>query len=301
MIELFQMSDLGLLSYYLGIEVSQTPSEITMSQVGYTKKILEKTKMSDCNSCQMPMEWRTKLSKLREEPPVEATYYHSIVRSLRYLVNTRPDISYSVGTMSQFMEKPTTQHLATMKQILRYIRGTLDMGCIYTKREKTTKLVGYSDSDLAGDLDDWKSTTSVAYFYGGNLITYISWKQRMVAFSSCEAEYVAAAITACLGTWLSRLLADLRKEKEGAVILRIGNKSTISLCKNLVYHDRSKHIDTCYHYIRENMENGRIIVEHVTSQEQQADILTKPLGRVKFKEIRSKIGVQIVKKREEQD
>lgn len=85
------------------------------------------------------------------------------------------------------------------------------------------------------------------------------------------------------------------------MILRIDNKSTISLCKNLVYHDRSKHIDTCYHYIREIVENGRIIVEHVVSQEQLVDILTKPLGRVKFKEMRSKIGVQIVKKREEQD
>ncbi|XP_039145607.1 uncharacterized mitochondrial protein AtMg00810-like [Dioscorea cayenensis subsp. rotundata] len=265
MIELFQMSNLGLLSYYLGIEVSQTPSGITMSQVGYTKKILEKTGMSDCNSCQTPMETRTKLSKLREEPPVEATYYNNIVRSLRYLVNTRPDISYTVGIMSRFMEKLTTQHLATMKQILRYIRGTLDMGCIYTKREETMKLVGYSDNDLAGDLDDRKSTTGAAYFYGGNLITWVSWKQRMVTLSSCEAEYVAAAITTCLGTWLSHLLADLRKEKEGAVILRIDNKSTISLCKNPLYHDRSKHIYTCYHYIHENVENGRIIVEHVTS------------------------------------
>lgn len=301
MMELFHMSDLGLLSYYLGIEVSQAPSGITMCQAGYAKKILERTGMSDCNPCQAPMEPRTKLSKLSEEPPVDATYYRSIVGSLRYLVNTRPDIAYSVGIISRFMEKPTTQHMAAMKHILRYIRGTLDLGCIYTKKEETAKLVGYSDSDLAGDIDDRKSTTGAAYFYGGNLITWVSQKQKVVALSSCEAEYIAAATTACLGTWLSRLLADLRKEKEEAVVLRIDNKSAISLCKNPVYHDRSKHIDTRYHYIRESVENGRIIVEHVASEEQLADILTKPLGRVKFIEMRSKIGLQTVKRREEQD
>ncbi|KAJ0970051.1 hypothetical protein J5N97_022928 [Dioscorea zingiberensis] len=296
MMEKFNMSDLGLLSYYLGIEVCQTSHGISLCQSGYASKILEKTGMADCNSCQTPMEPRLKLSKNSEDSFVDATFYRSIIGSLRYLVNTRPDIAYAIGIVSRFMEKPTSQHLAAVKQILRYIRGTLNLGCYYTRMEQgMAKLVGYSDSDLSGDVDDHRSTTGVAYFLGGNLVTWVSQKQKVVALSSCEAEYIAATTAACQGIWLNRLLADMRGQAEEEVVLKVDNKSTISLCKNPVHHDRSKHIDTRYHFIRECIENGKIAIDYVGSEEQLADILTKSLGRVKFLEMRHKIGLQTVK------
>ena len=132
----FEMSDLGLLSYYLGIEVKQGESSISLFQSGYAKKILEKMGMEDCNPCHVPMEPRNKMSKHGNgDPPVDDTLYRSVIGSLRYLVHTRPDLSYSVGVMSRYMEAPTTAHMTDVKQILRYVKGTLNLGCVYLKEQ----------------------------------------------------------------------------------------------------------------------------------------------------------------------
>ncbi|KAJ0960490.1 hypothetical protein J5N97_001649 [Dioscorea zingiberensis] len=285
--KLFSMSDLGLLSYYLGIEVKQSALGVSLCQSGYAAKILEHSGMKGCNPCQTPMENRLKLSKKSEDPAVDATMYRSIVGSLRYLVNTRPDIAHAVGIVSRFMESPTTQHLTAVKHILRYVSGTLNFGCYYEKMGNLEpKLVGYSDSDLAGDVDDRRSTTGTVFFLGSSLITWLSQKQKIVALSSCEAEYIAATTATCQGIWLARLIADLVKKEPEKFELRIDNTSAISLCKNPVHHERSKHIDTRYHFVRECVEAGKMEVQHVCSEEQCADILTKPLGRIKFLEMR---------------
>ena len=149
--------------------------------------------------------------------------------------------------------------MAAVKQILRYIKGTLDFGCIYEKGSNEG-LHGYSDSDMAGDVDDRKSTSGMVFYFGNNLISWCSQKQRVVALSSCEAEYIAASIAACQAVWLGRLLADLTKKKVEKVTLKIDNQSAISLCKNPVHHERSKHIDTRFYYIRECVEAGMIDV-----------------------------------------
>jgi Reverse transcriptase (RNA-dependent DNA polymerase) len=295
--EIFQMSDMGLLSYYLGIEVCQSASNISLCQEAFAKRILHNCGMGDCNPTQAPMEARLKLSKRSSAPPVDQSTYRSIVGSLRYLLHTRPDLAYSVGIVSRFMESPTAEHMAAVKHILRYIKGTLGMGCCYEKKkEGEQRLMRYSDSDMAGDIDDRKSTTGIAFFLGTNLISWVSRKQKVVALSSCEAEYIAATSAACQGIWLQYLLANLLHQGSGKVKLYIDNKSTISLCKNPVYHDRSKHIDTRFHYIRECVEEGKIEVEHIGTNDQLADILTKLLGRLKFLEMRERIGLQTVKR-----
>ena len=294
--ELFKMSDLGLLSYYLGIEVKQKAGVVTLCQESYAKKILERCGMEECNPSHVPMEPRLKLSKISESPGVDATEYRSIVGSLRYLVNTRPDLAYSVGIVSRYMEAPTTEHMSAIKHILRYIKGTTNFGCVYSRDDGgKVKLHGYSDSDMAGDVDDRKSTSGVIYFHGKSPVSWLSQKQRIVAQSSCEAEYIAVATAASQGVWLSRLLGDLTNQEPEKVVLKIDNKSAISLCKNPVHHERSKHIDTKYHYIRECVEEKRIDVNYVGTDDQLADILTKSLGRLKFLEMRQKIGVQAVR------
>uniref|UniRef100_A0A453B0H4 Reverse transcriptase Ty1/copia-type domain-containing protein n=1 Tax=Aegilops tauschii subsp. strangulata TaxID=200361 RepID=A0A453B0H4_AEGTS len=294
--ELFKMSDLGLLTYYLGIEVHQKPEGITLCQEAYAKKILESCSMEDCNPSFVPIEPRLKLSKRSEASAVDATEYRSVVGSLRYLVNTRPDLAYSVGIVSRFMEAPTTEHWAAVKHILRYIKGTTNFGCVYLREKKEmVELLGYSDSDLAGDVDDRKSTSGVAYFLGGSIVTWLSQKQKVVALSSCEAEYIAAATAAGQGVWLGRLLGDLTDKEAESVVLNVDNKSAIALCKNPVHHDRTKHIDIRYHYIRECVEESKIEVNYVCTDDQLADILTKSLGRQKFTEMRGRIGVQAVK------
>jgi len=156
----FKMSDLGLLHYYLGLEVSQTEAGITICQSSYAAKILETAGLSGCNPSTTPMEPRLKLSKVSTAPAIDATMYCGVVGTQRYLVNTRPDLAYSVGYISRFMENPTTEHLAAMKRVLRYVTGTLHHGCFYQKR-KEAQLLGFSDSDLAGDIDTRKSTVGV--------------------------------------------------------------------------------------------------------------------------------------------
>jgi hypothetical protein len=152
-------------------------------------------------------------------------------------------------------------------------------------------LLGFSDSDFAGDIEDRKSITGVVYFLGNNLVTWTSQKQKIVALSSCAAEYVAGAAAACQGVWLSRLIEDLLGTKEVSVRLLMDNKSAIALSKNPVQHDRSKHIDTRFHFLRECVEQGKVEVEHIGTTDQLADMFTKALGRARFLQLRKAIGV----------
>ena len=218
-------------------------------------------------------------------------FYRSIVGGLRYLCHTRPDIVFAVGYISRFMEEPTTEHMAAVKHLLRYIAGTRGFGCSYTKLKEPADLIGYSDADMAGDVDDRKSTTGVLFRLGSMPITWQSSKQKVVALSSCEAEYVAATTAACQGIWLSRLLADLRGEKPEAPELRIDNKSAIQLSKNPVFHDRSKHIETRFHFIRDCIVEEKISVEYIPTEDQLADVLTKALPRAKFEKLRARAGI----------
>jgi hypothetical protein len=172
---------------------------------------------------------------------------------------------------------------------VRYVAGTTELGCIFLKGLHS-KLTGFTDNDHAGDLGKRKSTSGVLFFLGGNAVTWSSQKQRVVALSSCESEYIAAASGACQGVWLSRLLADLVGGDVKFTLL-IDNRSAEELSKNPVFHERSKHIDTRYHFIRECVTNGKVEVKHVSTDDQLAEILTKALGRVKFIELRRQLGV----------
>ncbi|GKD97779.1 zinc finger, CCHC-type containing protein [Tanacetum coccineum] len=288
----FEMSDLGPLTYYLGIEVSQKETGITLKQEAYARSILSKTRMIDCNPTKSPMEHKLKLTKDGEGELVNPTEYRSIVGGLRYLTHTRPDISFAVGVVSRFMEKPTEQHLQAVKRILRYVKGTLDYGLTYTKGESKVTITGYSDSDLANDVNDRKSTGGMAFYVNGNLVTWASQKQRVVALSSCEAEFMAATMAACQGIWLRQLLTNITGQNIPPVIMYVDNRSALDLMKNPVFHGRSKHIDIRFHFIRECVEKGEITVTHVCGKEQKADLLTKPLARVKHEEMRDLIGVR---------
>lgn len=289
----FQMSDLGCLSYYLGIEVSQKPGRITLSQAAYSTKLLEKAGLMDCNSTQFPMEPRLKLSKNSSAPPVDASFYRSIVGSLRYLVHTRPDISFAVGYVSRFMEKPTTEHLCAIKHILRYIAGTVHHGLSYTKGQGNLQLRGYSDADMAGDVDDRKSTTGALFCLEEAPVSWQSQKQQVVALSSCEAKYIAATEAACQGIWLGRLLGRFYGKEAGIATIFIDNQSTIQRCKHPVFHGRRKHIETRFHFIRKCVEGGKAIVRKIHTDEQLADMMTKPLGKVRFLDLRSKISISM--------
>jgi hypothetical protein len=239
------------------------------------------------------MEVRLQLSKASSEQAVDATKYRIIVGALRYLIHTRPDLTHSISYVSQFMAEPREDHQAAMKHILRYIVGTYDHDIHYDKRKAgELLLLGYNDSDHAGDVDDSRSTSGILFCLGCNPITWQSQKQKSMALSSCEAEYVASSVVSCQAIWLAWLLLEILGVPEKPPLLKIDKKSAIDLIKNHVHHGRSKHTQIRYHFVRECAVEGRIEVQFVGTNEQLADILTKPLPRVKFQEMKEKIGVE---------
>jgi hypothetical protein len=288
----FEMSDLGLLSYYLGIEVEQFDDHITVKQTNYAKKILSQFGMGDCNPAKVPMDPSTKLDADKQGERVDATEYRKIIGCLRYLLHTRPDLSFSVGMASRFMEKPTVKHRSAVKQIMRYLKGTLDFGLVYTQNKSEEILVGYSDSDVGGDLVGRRSTGGMSFYLNESLVTWCSHKEKTVALSSCEAEFMAATEAAKQALWLRTLLSELTAKKARKVTLFVDNNSAIALMKNPVFHGRSKHIDIKYHFIRECIECGQIQVKRVCTNEQKADALTKPLAAVKLAVMRHLLGVR---------
>ncbi|KAG6534156.1 hypothetical protein ZIOFF_008041 [Zingiber officinale] len=240
----FEMSDLGLLSYYLGIE------------------------MTDCNSTKHPMEPKTQLHKDLEGTQVDATEYRRIIGCLRYLLHTWPDLSYSVGMARRYMDRPTIMHHKVVKQILRYLKGTIYFRLAYIKGPQEIGVFGYSDSDLADDLDGRKSTSGMTFYFNESLVSWNSQKQKTVALSSCEAEFMAATTAACHALWLRSLASELTGVEPKPITLFVDNKSAIALIKNPIFHGRSKHIDIRFHFIRECVEKGRIVVEFVNTGEQ---------------------------------
>eukprot|EP00253_Pinus_taeda_P010042 PITA_10042 len=216
--------------------------------------------------------------------------YKSIVGSLMYLTATRPDIMHAVSLISRFMERPKEAHWQAAKRILRYVKSTIRFGILYTVSE-CSNLIGYTDSDWDGRVDDRKSTSDYVFHMGSGAISWASKKQPIVALSTAEAEYVAATVATCQAVWMRRMLRSLCQEQTKGTVIFCDNSSTIALSKNSVFHKRTKHIDTRFHYIRLLVNNGEIVLKHCKTQEQVADILTKPLGQKSFEFLRKCLGM----------
>ncbi|KAL8117740.1 hypothetical protein AgCh_015573 [Apium graveolens] len=204
----FDMIDLGKLTYYLGIEVVQRDGYICLKQAGYTKKILHKTGMFECNPTRIPMHPKEINNKDEGGKLVDSTNFKSIIGGLRYLIYTRPDLAYFVGVISRFMEKPTEMLLNAAKRVLRYVKGTMDFGLICTSDEENNVVIGYLDSNLAGDVEDRKSTGATA--------------------ASCQA------------IWLRKLLTQVIGQYIQPVMLFIDSKSAIDLAKNPIFHEEQQ-------------------------------------------------------------
>eukprot|EP00253_Pinus_taeda_P025045 PITA_25045 len=271
--EEFEMTDMGFLRYFLGIEVVQNEKGIFISQARYVDQVLSRFSMEECKAAITPTVMGLRLSREDSSKGFDPSLYKSIVGSLMYLTTTRPDIIYAVSLISRFMERPKEAHWQAAKRILRYVKGTKKFGILYNVSEHSD-LVGYTDSDWAGSVDDRKSTSGYVFNMGSGAISWASKKQSIVALSTAEAEYVAATAAACQSVWMRRMLRSLGQEQAKATVIFCDNSSAIALSKN---SKRTKHIDTRFHYIRELVNNGEIVLEHCRTHEQVADILTKPL------------------------
>ena len=216
--------------------------------------------------------------------------FRSLVGGLNYLTYTRPDIAHSVSVVSRYMHSPTKQHLGATQRVLKYVAGSIKLGILYESVDNF-KLVGYSDSDWAGCLDDRKSTSGFVLSLGLGAITWSSKKQDTVSLSSSEAEYVVVGAAARQTIWLRKLLKDLCCEQEGAIKLWCNNRSVIAMSNNPAFHARTKHIEVQHHFIRKLVAEEKLVLKFRGTNEQNADLFTKALAQAKHQFFLEKIGM----------
>jgi hypothetical protein len=225
-----------------------------------------------------------------KEDKQRKTLYQQIVGSLMWsAMSARPDIVFAVGYLSRFSSNPSEQHLKAAKRTLAYLKGTIDKVLTLGQLDNNTggnqhSLIGYCDADYAGDMETRRSTTGYCFKLLGSAVSWTSIRQSTVATSTCEAEYMALAEAAKEAIWLNRMLQELGFiNKDKPTQLYCDNQGTLALAGNPAHHKRSKHIDIRYHYIREMVDNEHITIHHVGTQDQAADMLTKPLKDIKHK------------------
>uniref|UniRef100_A0A2N9IRX0 Integrase catalytic domain-containing protein n=1 Tax=Fagus sylvatica TaxID=28930 RepID=A0A2N9IRX0_FAGSY len=257
----FEMKDLGPLSYFLGLEVSSSSDGYYLTQAKYTSDLISRAGITDSKIVDTPIEYNNRLNTHDGEPLPDATLYRQLVGSLVYLTVTRPDISYAVHIVSQFMAAPRSLHYAA----------------------------AYSDADWAGDPTDRRSTTGYCFLLGDSLISWRSKKQSVVARSSTEAEYRAFADTTAELLWLRWLLQDLDIDCSTTVPIHCDNRSAIQIAHNDVFHERTKHIEIDCHFVRHHLLQGTLQLHSVSSQNQLADIFTKPMPPGRFRDLISKL------------
>ncbi|KAJ9549163.1 hypothetical protein OSB04_021706 [Centaurea solstitialis] len=287
----FPMSDLGPLSFFLGIAASRSKSGLFLSQSAFAQEILARADMVSCNPCSTPADTKTKLA-VDGEPVPDPTLYRSLAGALQYLTFTRPDIAYAVQQVCLFMHDPRIPHLNVLKRILRYLKGTLSHG-LHIKASAVDRLVAYSDVDWAGCPTTRRSTSGFCVYLGDNLVSWSSKRQHVVSRSSAEAEYRGIANVVAETAWLRNLLLELCCPLSRATVVFCDNVSAMYLASNPVQHQRTKHVEIDLHFVRERVAIGHVRVLHVPSAYQYADIFTKGLPSSLFLDFRNSLNIRL--------
>ena len=297
----YEISELGEVNHILGMKVTREDEVVKINQQLYIEDKLKMFDMDQCNDISTP-EASIKLSVTSENEMLDqkqAALYRGIVGSLLYAsISTRPDITHAVNMVSRYMSSPSAQHLVAAKRILRYLQGTKALGLVYRRQRhvsdtsvtgQTLTITGYSDSDWGGDLSDRKSTTGYCVFINGNLISWNTKKQQTVALSTAEAELMAIVEVVKEVKWMYQLLEEMYFKVELPVQIYIDNQSAIKIAQNDIEHDRTKHIDIKYHFLKKEVEEKRVNLNWVSTEKQLADIFTKALGSQIFCNLRDQM------------
>ncbi|KAI3715736.1 hypothetical protein L6452_22723 [Arctium lappa] len=269
----FEMSMMGELNFFLGLQVKQLPKGIFINQAKYINDILKKFNMSDSSVMKTPMATGTLLDADPFGKPVDQKVYRSMIGSLLYLTASRPDIMFATCFCARYQSNPKESHLSAVKRILRYLKGSPNLGLWYPK-DSRFELTAFTDADHAGD----------------KLVSWTSKKQNCVSTSTAEAEYVAAARCCSQVLWMTTQLRDFGYNYKHVPIY-CDSKSAISIIANPVQHSKTKHIDVRYHFIKDHVEKGDIEMHFVQTDFQLADLFTKPLDEKRFQFLISKLGI----------
>lgn len=245
--------------------------------------------MLECKPADSPMDPNLKLLPNQGETYSNPERYRRLVGKLIYLTITRPDISFAVGVVSQFMQSPHNDHWDAVIRILRYIKRTPGQGLLYEDKG-STQIVGFCDADWAGSPIDRRSTSGYCVSIGGNLVSWKSKKQNVVARSSAEAEYRAMAVATCELIWIKQILQELKFGNTQQMKLCCDNQAALHIASNPVFHERTKHIEIDCHFVREKVLSKEVITESVSSNDQLADIFTKSQRGPRIQNICSKLG-----------
>ncbi|GKB36818.1 putative ribonuclease H-like domain-containing protein [Tanacetum coccineum] len=284
----FQMSSMGELTFFLGLQVKQKEDGIFISQDKYVGEILKKFGFSSLRTASTPMETNKALTKDEDGEDVDVHLYRSMIGSLMYLTSSRPDIMFSVCACSRFQVQPKVSHLNAVKRIFRYLKGQPKLGLWYPK-DSPLILEAFSDSDYAGASLDRKSTTGGCQFLGSRLISWQCKKQTVVANSTTEAEYIAASHCCGQVLWIQNQMLDYGYNFMQTKI-HVDNESAICVIKNPVYHSKTKHIEIRHHFIRDSYEKRLIEMVKIHIDHNIADLLTKSFDVSRFNFLVASIG-----------
>ena len=295
----FEMRSLPA-SRFVGLDISRdrTQRQLYISQQHFITKLLEKFEMVECHPKLVPADPNSRLEnfaipKTEEEIlKMKNVPYRQAVGGLLYvMVMSRPDIAYAVGQVAKYCQNPGPAHWNAFKRILSYLAGTANYGLCYNSDEKNTA-IGYTDADYAGDTKTRRSISGFVFLLHGGPVSWASRQQSCTSLSTTEAEFVAASEASKEAVWLIHLLEEIKEERKIQLPLRCDNQSAIRLVCNPEFHQRTKHIDVKYHFIREQQEAGKIMIKYVPTQDQLADIFTKPLAGPRFTDLRERIGIK---------
>lgn len=295
--ENFSMKDLGIISQYLGINIKQNLKEgfTELNQEKYLQCVLKRFDMQDCNSISTPLENNLDVKSLtcKDSDPKMQKLCRQIIGSLMYAaLGSRPDLCESISLLSRFQDKAGTCLYKALKRVLRYIKGTLNLTLMFRPNKNIDVLCGFVDSDWGGDTVDRKSTTGFIFKMFNCTISWTSKKQQSVAISSTESEYVALSLAVTEACWLRKILIDFNFLMNEPVVLYEDNRSAICIANNPENNKRLKHIDIKFFFIKEKIDKGVIKIVHVKTEDQVADMFTKPLSWVKFDKFRLSLGLE---------
>lgn len=292
--ETFKMRDLGPLKYCLGIQFVQDKEskEIKMNQFKYISDLVKRYKLQEANIAITPLEPKIKLSKNEDSPEISSKQYQSLIGSLMYAaIATRPDIMYAVSALSCFNNCPRRSQWTSAKRVLRYLKGTANLSLCF--RSTSKPLTGFVDADWGGDVDTRTSRTGYIFKLAGAAVSWESRKQRSVATSSTEAEYMALTEASREAVYLRRLLNELKLiQLNQPTTIFCDNQSASKLVRNHIFHARTKHIDIRHHYVRQVFEEGSIDITYLKTSEMTADLLTKSLSKPSLTKHRIKMGLK---------